>query len=279
MEQKVKVIRDLNPPAEETPASKHYDLGVLGVWFGENYGSVATYYALNKVLEGMGRSVLMIDKPLVPGTQDISKLDTHSRRFANEHYDISAVYPVAKLSELNQQLKDLDPAQVKFGKKSFFGKIQDPVKKYFNKYQKAETAIDNIIQSLDNSSKVLQNDNVTLLQEEATLREATDKLMADIELGKMMDDYFDRKDRIALVIMIVDSRIGLTKDDLDMKDYLEAHQLRYLIAANKIDKLSNNQLMNNKHKLFKDMDNVVYVSAEKKKNIQEIKDRIMETLG
>ncbi|MBQ1740410.1 MAG: hypothetical protein II042_01645, partial [Erysipelotrichaceae bacterium] len=87
------------------------------------------------------------------------------------------------------------------------------------------------------------------------------------------------KDKIALVIMIVDSRIGLTKDDLDMKDYLEAHQLRYLIAANKIDKLSNNQLMNNKHKLFKDMDNAVYVSAEKKKNIQEIKDRILEALG
>ena len=94
-----------------------------------------------------------------------------------------------------------------------------------------------------------------------------------IAFGKMMDDYFDRKDKIALVIMIVDSRIGLTKDDL------EAHQLRYLIAANKIDKLSNNQLMNNKHKLFKDMDNVVYVSAEKKKNIQEIKDHIMEALG
>ena len=100
-----------------------------------------------------------------------------------------------------------------------------------------------------------------------------------IAFGKMMDDYFDRKDKIALAIMIVDSRIGLTKDDLDMKDYLEAHQLRYLIAANKIDKLSNNQLMNNKHKLFKDMDNVVYVSAEKKKNIQEIKDCILEALG
>ncbi len=100
-----------------------------------------------------------------------------------------------------------------------------------------------------------------------------------IAFGKMMDDYFDRKDKITLVIMIVDSRIGLTKDDLDMKDYLEAHQLRYLIAANKIDKLSNNQLMNNKHTLFKDMGNVVYVSAEKKKNIQEIKDRIMEALG
>ena len=95
-----------------------------------------------------------------------------------------------------------------------------------------------------------------------------------IAFGKMMDDYFDRKDKIALVIMIVDSRIGLTKDDLDMKDYLEAHQLRYLIAANKIDKLSNNQLNNNKQKFYLDYPDAIYVSAEKKKNLDRLEDKI-----
>ena len=24
----------------------HYDVGILGVWYGCNYGSIATYYAL-----------------------------------------------------------------------------------------------------------------------------------------------------------------------------------------------------------------------------------------
>lgn len=92
-----------------------------------------------------------------------------------------------------------------------------------------------------------------------------------IEFGNMMDDYFSRKDKIKLVIMITDSRIGLTNDDLDMKDYLEDKKLRYVIVANKIDKLSNNQLMNNKHKLYNDYSNVIYLSAEKKKNIDELK--------
>lgn len=92
-----------------------------------------------------------------------------------------------------------------------------------------------------------------------------------IEFGNMMDDYFSRKDKIKLVIMITDSRIGLTNDDLDMKDYLEEKKLRYVIVANKIDKLSNNQLMNNKHKLYNDYSNVIYLSAEKKKNINELK--------
>lgn len=95
-----------------------------------------------------------------------------------------------------------------------------------------------------------------------------------VEFGKMMDEYFARKDKIALVIMITDARIGLTKDDEDMKEYLDEHELPYIIAANKTDKLSNNQLMNNRHKLYKDMDNVVFVSAEKKKNIEQIKEKI-----
>ena len=99
-----------------------------------------------------------------------------------------------------------------------------------------------------------------------------------IDYAKMMDDYFSRVDLIKLVVMIVDSRIGLTDDDLDMKDYLEQMNLDYVIVANKIDKLSNNQLMNNKHKFFIDYDNVIYVSAEKKKGLELLTDRINDSI-
>ncbi|MBR3251394.1 MAG: YihA family ribosome biogenesis GTP-binding protein [Erysipelotrichaceae bacterium] len=99
-----------------------------------------------------------------------------------------------------------------------------------------------------------------------------------IAFGKMMEDYFSRTEKIRLVIMIVDSKIGLTKDDLDMKDFILDKGLHYVIAANKIDKLSNNQLMNNKHRLFKDYDNIIYVSAFKKKNIEELKQLILESV-
>lgn len=95
-----------------------------------------------------------------------------------------------------------------------------------------------------------------------------------IEYSNMMDDYFNRENKIKLVVMIVDSRIGLTQDDLDMKEYLEDMNLNYIIVANKIDKLSNNQLFNNKNKLFKDYENVIYVSAEKNKNLNLIHEQI-----
>ena len=97
-----------------------------------------------------------------------------------------------------------------------------------------------------------------------------------IAFGKMMEDYFSRTDKIRLVIMIVDSKIGLTNDDLDMKEFIEDRKLDYVVVANKIDKLSNNQLMNNKHRLFKDIDNIIYVSAAKKTNMDKLKEMIIE---
>ena len=100
-----------------------------------------------------------------------------------------------------------------------------------------------------------------------------------MRFAKMMDDYFDRKDRIRLVIMITDCRIGLTKDDQDMKDYLDERCLNHVIVANKIDKLSNNQLMNAKHKLYKNIDDAIFLSAEKGKNIDELIRKIEDALN
>ena len=48
---------------------KHYDVGILGVWFGCNYGSIATYYALEKTIESFGKTVLMVHRPRL-GAED-----------------------------------------------------------------------------------------------------------------------------------------------------------------------------------------------------------------
>ena len=79
-----------------------YDIGIVGVWQGCNYGSMMTYYALNRAVQSMGKSVLMIDKPLNrEGKTDIEHTDTHSRRFAKENYNISEIYSLNDLKKLN----------------------------------------------------------------------------------------------------------------------------------------------------------------------------------
>lgn len=80
--------------------SKHYDVGIFGVWSGCNYGSVATYYALNQVVSSMGKTVLMIDKPII-AENDAELKETHSRRFGNEHYNISKQYQLDQMHLLN----------------------------------------------------------------------------------------------------------------------------------------------------------------------------------
>lgn len=98
-----------------------------------------------------------------------------------------------------------------------------------------------------------------------------------VEFGNMMEAYFSRSN-VKLAIIIVDSRIGLTKDDIEMKEFLESKKIKYIIAANKIDKLSNNQLNNNKQLFFKDYKYVIYISAEKKTNINMLNKQILELL-
>lgn len=94
-----------------------------------------------------------------------------------------------------------------------------------------------------------------------------------IEFSDMMDDYFSRKN-VKLAVIIVDSRLGLTKDDIDMKEYLESKNIKYIIAANKIDKLSNNVLNNNKRLFFNDYKYVFYISSLKKINIDVLNSEI-----
>ncbi|MFD1775398.1 toxic anion resistance protein [Paenibacillus rhizophilus] len=99
---------------------------------------------------------------------------------------------VAKgLTELQLQLKDLDPSVVDFAKSGLLGKFFNPLRSYFAKYQKADAVISDIITSLDKGKSVLKNDNTTLEFEQQALRELTKKLQKEIQLGMLMDEEIE----------------------------------------------------------------------------------------
>lgn len=60
-----------------------YDIGYIGWWYGENYGSALTSFALNRVLKQMKKTVLMLEWPGATAN------DTPPRRFAKYFYEIS----------------------------------------------------------------------------------------------------------------------------------------------------------------------------------------------
>ncbi|WP_288957494.1 polysaccharide pyruvyl transferase family protein [uncultured Desulfovibrio sp.] len=84
----------------KSTSTSPFDVGVMGFWYSCNYGSMLTYYALNNILKDLGKSVLMIDKPLI-FPNDIEYSQTHSRIFSQKHYNISKVFKLSELGDLN----------------------------------------------------------------------------------------------------------------------------------------------------------------------------------
>lgn len=80
--------------------NKRFDVGILGVWYGLNYGSSLTYYALQSTIKEIGLSPLMIEKP-GNDPNDPERQNTHARRFANENFYTSDVYPLSEQNKLN----------------------------------------------------------------------------------------------------------------------------------------------------------------------------------
>ena len=64
----------------------------------------------------------------------------------------------------------------------------------------------------------------------------------------LTDGYFTANksiDRLAVIVQLVDSRIGLTEDDAMMIDFMNQSELPYIIVATKVDKLNATERKNN----------------------------------
>ena len=97
---------------------------------------------------------------------------------------------VAKgLEDLTIQMKDLDPSGIDFVKTGRMGKIFNPVRRYFEKFNSADHEISTIIDSLEKGKKILVDDNTTLEIEEASMREITKEMQKNMELGMQLDNY------------------------------------------------------------------------------------------
>ncbi len=77
-----------------------YDIGYIGWWYGENFGSALTNYALHQYLVSKKYSVLMIEFPFSDKKTAIS--DTKSRRLGKKYYKISGMRTLNEMWSLNR---------------------------------------------------------------------------------------------------------------------------------------------------------------------------------
>ena len=190
------------------------------------------------------------------GLDDMSKSASHNEMLSSRFVDLTKGGKDAdniseQLLELNKQMKDLDPSKVDFTKKGVLGNIMNPVRKYFAKYEKAEVAISEIVESLDKSSKVLQNDNTTLLNEENYLRQVTNKLLADIELGKQMDDSIEAQIQKAEIEGVSQDKIDFVREEILFPLRQRIMDMEQMVVVNQQGIVSLNVIRRNNKELIR----------------------------
>jgi uncharacterized protein YaaN involved in tellurite resistance len=103
------------------------------------------------------------------------------------------------LIDLKVKVEELDPGKFDFEEgwmSRVLGRIPGvgtPIKRYFSKFESAQTVIGAITRSLENGRDQLQRDNITLVEDQKQMRESAKKLGQAIRLGQVMDQKIQYK--------------------------------------------------------------------------------------
>lgn len=71
----------------------HYDIGIMGYWYGINYGSVLTYYALYELLRELGKDPVFLPKPNGLWEERFNDPDTIAQKFIWKHCNVLQPFP------------------------------------------------------------------------------------------------------------------------------------------------------------------------------------------
>lgn len=103
------------------------------------------------------------------------------------------------LIDLKVQVEALDPNKLDLNA-GWFSRtlgmlpgVGTPLKRYFTKYESAQTVIAAIIQSLEKGKEQLARDNVTLVEDQKKMHELTRSLEKAIQLGQLIDNKLQYK--------------------------------------------------------------------------------------
>ncbi len=104
------------------------------------------------------------------------------------------------LIDLKIKVEELDPNKLDFSEPGWFTRtlgiipvVGTPLKRYFSKYEEAQTTLDAIMNSLKNGKEQLKRDNITLIEDQKFMREATKKLEKSIKAAQVIDEKLQYK--------------------------------------------------------------------------------------
>jgi len=218
------IAAELQPEKEEQTAIKETADNNAAELFKINLDSLAERKEVVDSIEGFGMDVVEKSRKknelLQVRVGDLSKMGSENGQV------------VSGLTELQQKMKELDPSIIEFGKGGILGKLINPVRNYFAKYQKADAVIDDIMKSLEKGKNILKRDNTTLESEQVSMRVLTKKLNSNIELGLQMDESMSAAIAQAKVEGIDEERIKFVEEEIQYPLRQRIMDFQQLLAVN-----------------------------------------------
>jgi uncharacterized protein YaaN involved in tellurite resistance len=174
--------------------------------------------------------------------------------------------PVANaLLDLKMKVEELDPARLDLSP-GFVTRIMgmipgigSPLKRYFSRYESAQTVIDAIVNSLQQGREQLRRDNVTLGEDQGQMRSLTRKLDRQVKLGQLIDQKLSGK--LGGEIPAGDVRHKFVQEELLFPLRQRIMDLQQQLAVNQQGVLSLGLIMRNNEELMRGVNRAVDVTV------------------
>lgn len=173
---------------------------------------------------------------------------------------------VAKsLIDLKMQVEDLDPGKLDL-EAGWFTRtlgmipgIGNPLKRYFSKYESAQTTIGAIIRSLENGREQLKRDNITLSTDQKRMRELTNKIERTIKLGQLVDQKLDYM--VQRELSQDENKRKFVQEELIFTVRQRIMDLQQQLAVNQQGVLATEIIIRNNHELIRGVDRALNVTV------------------
>ena len=99
-----------------------------------------------------------------------------------------------------------------------------------------------------------------------------DKLFAE-----MMGDYLQHATRLKLVLILLDSRRELSRDDVDIINYIRERNINHLLVFTKVDKINQSEkakLLKHLKEVGVELDEIIFTSTLKNRTFENLRNKI-----
>jgi uncharacterized protein YaaN involved in tellurite resistance len=168
------------------------------------------------------------------------------------------------LVNLRVQVESLDPARFDFKPgwltriMGYLPGIGTPMKRYFSRYESAQTVINAIVTSLEQGREQLKRDNITLLNDQNDMCEATEKLTRAIQLAQLIDSKLE--DVLQNEVSVDDPKYNFIQEELIFPLRQRIMDLQQQLAVNQQGILSMEIIIRNNKELVRGVNRALNVT-------------------